>query len=295
MPDASAVVVTYNALPWLEQCLESVRRCRDDRRRQRLDGRHVGFVRERFPGRARDRAGKPRSRGRLERGHGGGVRPLLPDPERRRLAHDGLARAARRVRGRAPGGGGRRPTAAQPRRHAAALRPRLPDALAARDRVLLPPQAGAAIATPERLLRGRLRPRRGAGGGLRHGRVHARAALGRRRGRPARRVVLPLQRGDRLVVPVRPGRLEDAVLPRRGVRPRRRRLARRPAAPGERARPPPLPRKAPRDCLRGAGAPPAACRSAAPRVRVSGASAGGCTGTSPTGSAPRRVPALLEQ
>ena len=25
MPDASAVVVTYNALPWIEQCLESVR------------------------------------------------------------------------------------------------------------------------------------------------------------------------------------------------------------------------------------------------------------------------------
>ena len=48
----SVVVVTYNALPWLERCLDSVARVRDDRRRQRLDGRH-GRARPRaVPGRA---------------------------------------------------------------------------------------------------------------------------------------------------------------------------------------------------------------------------------------------------
>ena len=78
----------------------------------RRDGT-VDVVRELFPEAQRDRAGEPRPRRRLERGHGGRLGPLLPDPERRRLADRGLARAARRVRRRASGGGGRRAAAAR--------------------------------------------------------------------------------------------------------------------------------------------------------------------------------------
>ena len=40
MPDASVVVVTYNALPWIEQSIESVRDEETRGRRQRLDRRH---------------------------------------------------------------------------------------------------------------------------------------------------------------------------------------------------------------------------------------------------------------
>ena len=40
VPDVSVVVVTWNALPWLEQCLDVRSRTRRDRRRQRLDRRH---------------------------------------------------------------------------------------------------------------------------------------------------------------------------------------------------------------------------------------------------------------
>ena len=68
-PDVTVVVVTWNALPWLEQCLESVR------------GRDVivvdhgstdgtlELVREQFPARARDRAGEPGHGRRQQRGH----------------------------------------------------------------------------------------------------------------------------------------------------------------------------------------------------------------------------------
>ena len=71
--------------------------------------------------------------------------------------------------------------------------------------------------------------RRGPRGRGRDGRVHARPPRGGRAGRPARRGVLPLQRGDGLVLPLPAGRLEGALLPRRRVRARRRRLARRAA------------------------------------------------------------------
>ena len=70
----------------------------------------------------------------------------------------------------------------------------------------------------ERLLRGGLRPRRGARGGLRS---MAPCLLvrrdGDRRGRPPRRGLLPLQRGDRLVLPLprRPaGRCSSSPAPR---------------------------------------------------------------------------------
>ncbi len=115
-----------------------------------------------------------------------------------------------------PGRRRRGAEAAQPGRVAAAVGARLPDALAARHRVPLPPQARAADGAPERLLRRGVRPRLGARGRVRDGRLHARPSRRDRRGRPAGRELLPLQRGGRLVLPLRAGGLE-----RRSSRPRR--------------------------------------------------------------------------
>ena len=145
------------------------------------------------------------------------------------------------------------------------------------------------------VLRGRLRPRRGARGRGRDGRLHARAPRGGRAGRPARRGVLPLQRGDGLVPPLPPGRLEGALLPGRGVRARRRRLARRPHVPRERARAPALPRQAPRRPLRRARPPAAVLGAAAARASSSATSAAGCTATRPAWLASGRVPELLDR
>jgi len=50
MSDVSAVVVTYNALPWLEQCLESLRGCDAVVVDHGSSDGTVAFVRERFPG-----------------------------------------------------------------------------------------------------------------------------------------------------------------------------------------------------------------------------------------------------
>ena len=81
------------------------------------------------------------------------------------VAGDGLERARRvrrRASRRAPSSG----RGCEPRRVAAALGARLSDAVAARDRVPLHPQARAALAASEPALRRRLRPRRGARGRL---------------------------------------------------------------------------------------------------------------------------------
>ena len=61
---SGVVVVTYNALPWIERCLESVRGVRDDRRRPRLDRRHGRPRARALPGGQADRAGEPRPRPR---------------------------------------------------------------------------------------------------------------------------------------------------------------------------------------------------------------------------------------
>ena len=157
MADVAAVVVTYNAMPWLERCLESLAgvEC------VVVDhGSSDGSVEAaRAAGATRRRAGEPRPRGRLEPRPARDREPLRPDPQRRRLARRRRARAARRLRGRAPARGGRGAAAPEPGRDAAALGARLPDALAARHRVPLPAQARAALPGAERVLRGRLRPR----------------------------------------------------------------------------------------------------------------------------------------
>ena len=134
----------------------------------------------------------------------------------------------------------------QPGRHPAAVRPRLPDPVAPRDRVLLPAEARPGDEGAERLLRGRLRPRRGARGGGRDGRVHAPPAGCDRRGRARGRGLLPLQRGDGLVLPLPAGRLGGRVLPRGRVHPRPRRRARWSPVQGEPAWAPPLPGEASR-------------------------------------------------
>jgi N-acetylglucosaminyl-diphospho-decaprenol L-rhamnosyltransferase len=50
MSDVSAVVVTYNALPWLEQCLESLRGCDAVVVDNGSSDGTAAFVRDRFPG-----------------------------------------------------------------------------------------------------------------------------------------------------------------------------------------------------------------------------------------------------
>ena len=69
MADVSVVVVTYNALPWLERCLESVRGYETIVVDHGSTDGTLELVRERFPEVAADRAGEPRPRRRLEHGH----------------------------------------------------------------------------------------------------------------------------------------------------------------------------------------------------------------------------------
>ena len=108
MADVSVVVVTYNALPWVERALESVR----GHETIVVDhGSTDGTARARpraVPRRAPDRAGEQGPRRRLERGHAHRLRRLLPAPELGRLGARRRRRAARALRGRASGGRGRR-------------------------------------------------------------------------------------------------------------------------------------------------------------------------------------------
>ena len=176
-----AVVVTYDALPWIEQCLDSLRGVETVVVDNGSSDGTVAFVRERFPD---VQVVEAENRG-LGAGWNIGIREtsstyvLLLNADAWLL--DGALERLVRLRGHAAARGGARPAPAQPRRDAAALGSRLPDRLAARDRVLLPAQARAPLVGAERVLRGRLRPRRGARGRGRHGRVHAPAARGDRR------------------------------------------------------------------------------------------------------------------
>src|SRR5262249_35804550 len=98
-----------------------------------------------------------------------------------------------------------------------------------------------------------------ARGGVRHGSVHARAPRGGRAGRLSRRGLLPVQRGDRLVLPFPGGGLARVPGPGRRLRARRGRVSRRPALPREPAPPPALLLEAQGSGASGAGeeAPPA--------------------------------------
>ncbi len=94
MPDVSVVVVTYNALPWLEAVPRERARRGDDRRRQRLHRRHRRLSSASASPTCRSwsrgtSASRPAGTSAWRRRQ----RPLLPDPERRCLADGGRARA----------------------------------------------------------------------------------------------------------------------------------------------------------------------------------------------------------
>ena len=221
-----------------------VGRSRHRRRGQRLDGRH-GRVRARaVSGRPRRRVREPRAGGGLERRHRGDGESLGAPPERGRVARRGHARAARLLRRLEDSGRGDRAAAAQPGRHAPAVGSWVSDPLAARDRVLLPAEARPEVGGAERVLRRGVRPRRGARGRGGHGRLHAPAARRDREGGAVRRGLLPLQRGDGLVLPLPAGRLGGRLLSGSRVHSRPRRGPRGPALPGEPARAPPVPLEA---------------------------------------------------
>src|SRR4029453_3196039 len=220
----------------------------------RLAGRDAGDRAEPLSRSAPDRRGEPRDGRRQQHWDAPCLGALLPAAQLGCLGGRGRRRAAHRVCRPAPRGGGRRAAAAQPGRAFAAIGARVSDAVAAGDRVPVPAEARPPLALPEQVLRGRLRSRRGKGGRLALRGLSARAERRRRRGRPLRRGLLHVQRGDGLVLPLPAGRLERLVLSRRRRRARRWGVSRRPALRRERARPPALPRQAPRRA-RGRGSP----------------------------------------
>ena len=73
MADVSVVVVTYNGMPWIEQCLESVRGHETIVVDHGSTDGTVELVRERFPDAVRDRAGERRHGRRQQRGHARGA------------------------------------------------------------------------------------------------------------------------------------------------------------------------------------------------------------------------------
>ena len=149
---------------------------------------------------------------------------LLPAPELGRLGRRRRGRAAGCLRGRESRRGRRRSAAAEPGRNAPAIGAAVPDALASLDRVPLPAQARAWLGRSSI---------RSTSGSFDHTVVRdadwlSGACLLVRRaatesGRPVRRVVLHVQRGDGLVLPLPRGRLAGGVRPGRRGRPRRRR------------------------------------------------------------------------
>ncbi len=106
MADVAAVVVTYDALPWIEQCLESVRGVPSSSSTTGPPTAPWTSCGRRSPSR-RGRAGEPGPRCRVEPRHRGDRGPLRPRPQRRRVAARGRAGDARGVRRRPSCGGGR--------------------------------------------------------------------------------------------------------------------------------------------------------------------------------------------
>jgi GT2 family glycosyltransferase len=172
VPDVSTIVVTYNALPWVEQALASVpgtERIVVDH--GSTDGT-LELVRERFP----DTTVIEQENRGFGAGNNAGMRVatgrwfllLNSDAWLEPAALDGLVEFAE----------------AHP--DAAVVGPRLlnPDRTLQRSVRGFPRQAGAALARAQRLLRRRLRPRRAARGRVPDGLGHARSP--RRRGRRGR-------------------------------------------------------------------------------------------------------------
>ena len=74
--DVSVVVVAYNALPWIEQCLASVAGYETVVVDHGSTDGTVAFVREKFPAVRARRAGEPRARRRA--GTAASARPRAP-------------------------------------------------------------------------------------------------------------------------------------------------------------------------------------------------------------------------
>ena len=144
MSDVSVVVVTYNGLPWVEQALESVRGHETVVVDHGSTDGTVAFVRERFP---EVEVVEQENRG-LAYGWNAGIARtagryvLLLNSDA--WLDDGALDALVAFADAHPDAAVVGPRLRYPGRAAAALGARLPDALAARDRVLLPPQARAA-------------------------------------------------------------------------------------------------------------------------------------------------------
>ena len=236
-------------MPWIERCLESVRGLDTVVVDHGSTDGTVEFVRERFPEVRARRAGEPRPRGGLEPRHArrsAATHWLILNADA--WLTDGSTGRLLDVRRRAS-------------RAAALVGPRLlnPDGTLQRSvrgfptlwrlatEYLFLRKLAPALAAAERLLRGRLRPRRAAPLRLGDGLVHARrgARRSRRSGRSTSRSSSSARRPTGATAS-RDAGWEVWFTPARRVRPRRRRLARRPALPGERPRPPALPREAPR-------------------------------------------------
>ena len=245
MADAArvaVVVVTYDALPWIEQCLDSLRGVETVVVDNGSSDGTVAFVRERFPDVRAGRGREPRARRRLEHRHSRDVEP-------RTCCSSTPTRGSPRARST------RLVDFADTRPRAAVVGPRLlnPDGTLQRSVRGFPTLWR--LATEYFFLR-KLAPRSSAlnafyAGGFDHDEVREvevvmgacmlAAARGDRAGRRLRRGLLPVQRGDGLVLPVPRGRLGGRLLPRRRVRARARRVAQRAPLPREPPRAPALP------------------------------------------------------
>ena len=220
MPEVSAVVVTYNAAPWIERSLDSLRGTEAEVivvDNGSTDGT-LELVREKFP---EARLLEEENRG-FGAGNNAGMRVasgryfLLLNPDA--WLTDGALEQLVAFADEHP--------------EAAVVGPRLlnpdgslqrsvrgyPTAVADRHRVLLPAQARSPLARAQRVLRRELRPRVGARGRVPRRRLPARAARGGRLDRRLRRGLLPDERGGRLVLPLPAGGVEGALLPRCGGR-----------------------------------------------------------------------------
>ena len=117
----AAVVVTYDALPWIEQCLDSLVGVETVVVDNGSSDETVAFVRERYPD---VRVIEAENRG-LAAGWNIGIgetdEPLRAPAERGRVALGRRSRPARELRGHAPADGGRRSPSPESGRDAAAL------------------------------------------------------------------------------------------------------------------------------------------------------------------------------
>ena len=242
----AAVVVTYDALPWIEQCLDSLRGVETVVVDNGSSDGTVAFVRDRYP---EVRLVEAENRG-LGAGWNIGLRETSSTYALLLNADAWLADGALE----------RLCDFADTRPRAAVVGPRLLNPDGTLQRSVRGYPTLWRLATEYLFLR-KLAPGSSAlnafyAGGFDHDEVRevevvmGACMLLRREaidaGRRVRRGLLPVQRGDGLVLPVPRGRLGGCVLPRRGVRARARRVAQRAALPREPPRPSALPLEAPR-------------------------------------------------